>query len=322
MTTTENTLMVPEREIVRSRNPNFIEANTKMVELTHLKEDCIIPVFSKDNESIIAHQEFVETAHECAQAIFSGQQIGVPDIRVSHVVKGRTPDAIGKPVKSLLDHEKTIYYERMMFTIEIPSITANVNGNELKLTLGGVRALNQENLYSRKTFEKFKFFVGFKNLVCTNLCVSSDGSVETIRASSKSELKRSIMDVIGNYEMKEHLLTLTQLRDFHLTEPQFAHFLGKAKMFGHLSSKEKEDVMSFKYSDSQLNSMTRAYYEDPNFQRNQDGTIDLWQFYNLMTGANKSSYIDSFIKRSVNAYEITKSLAKSIESNTPNWFLN
>ncbi len=28
---------------------------------------------------------------------------------------------------------------------------------------------------SERNLEKFKVFIGFKNLVCTNLCISSDG---------------------------------------------------------------------------------------------------------------------------------------------------
>ena len=39
----------------------FILANTEEVSLQHLKHDCIIPVFSKDNEKTIAHQEFIES---------------------------------------------------------------------------------------------------------------------------------------------------------------------------------------------------------------------------------------------------------------------
>jgi hypothetical protein len=49
------------------------------------------------------------------------------------VVKGRIPEAIGKPAKDLLEHEKTIYYERMAFMMTIPSITEMVNGNRLSL---------------------------------------------------------------------------------------------------------------------------------------------------------------------------------------------
>ena len=38
----------------------FIMANTLEATLHHLQNDCIIPVFSRDNEKTIAHQEFIE----------------------------------------------------------------------------------------------------------------------------------------------------------------------------------------------------------------------------------------------------------------------
>lgn len=81
-----------------------------------------------------------------------------------------------------------MYWERMMFAIEVPSITEEVNGNQLNLTIGGVRALNHESLFSKKSIEKFKVFVGFKNLVCTNLLVSTDGIALEIRVSSLQDL--------------------------------------------------------------------------------------------------------------------------------------
>jgi hypothetical protein len=56
-----------------------------------------------------------------------------PDIRVSHVIKGRVPTAIGKPAKELLEHEKTIYYERCAFVIEVPEISEIINGNKLQI---------------------------------------------------------------------------------------------------------------------------------------------------------------------------------------------
>ena len=39
----------------------FIEANTKEVTIEHLKNDCIVPVFSKDNEITISHPHFIES---------------------------------------------------------------------------------------------------------------------------------------------------------------------------------------------------------------------------------------------------------------------
>ena len=40
----------------------FIEANTESVSLSHLKNDCIIPVF-RDNEKTVSHYEFVDAGY-------------------------------------------------------------------------------------------------------------------------------------------------------------------------------------------------------------------------------------------------------------------
>ena len=167
-----------------NQNKPFIVANTSEATLHHLQNDCIIPVFSKDNEKTIAHQEFIEVVLSAVNKIFPQHSLSEPEIRVSHQIKGRTPSAIHKPVKELLKHEKAIYYERMAFIIKVPAITDIVNGNELSLTIGGVRSYNLENLYNKKSLEKFKFFIGFQNQVCMNLCVSSDGFVEDMRVGS------------------------------------------------------------------------------------------------------------------------------------------
>ena len=115
-------------------NP-FIEANTKSISLSHLQQDCIIPVFSKDNEKTIAHFEFIDLVGNVASKIFPHHEISQPEIRISHQIKGRIPSAIHKSAKDLLDHEKTIYYERMAFIIRVPSITKVINGNKLELMI-------------------------------------------------------------------------------------------------------------------------------------------------------------------------------------------
>ena len=120
----------------------FIEANTKEVTIEHLKDDCIVPVFSKDNEITISHPNFIESVWEAANRVFPSESIELPEIMVSHINKGRTPEAIHKPVKELLEEDKTIYYERMMFCFEIPTIYEDIAGNRLNLTIGGVRSYN------------------------------------------------------------------------------------------------------------------------------------------------------------------------------------
>jgi len=317
----QNNFVIPESQIISHNNP-FIEANTKEVSLKHLENKCTIPVFSKDNECTIAHHEFINTTYESVKSIFSGHNIMQPDIRTSHIVKGRIPSAIGKPVKDLIETDKTIYYERMMFKIDIPNITTEINGNKLNLVVAGVRAYNKENLYSKKSLEKFTICIGFKNLVCTNLCVSSDGSVAELKVSNADELKAKVLEVIGNYEMQSHIKLLEQLPDYTITEKQFAQFIGRCRLYNYLPKVEKNGIPELLLNDGQIGAISKGYYEDENFCRNDNGDINLWSVYNLLTGANKSSYIDTFLNRSVNAHELIQNLANSLQTKKPIWYLN
>lgn len=64
----------------------------------------------------------------------------------------------------------------MAFTIEIPSIQENINGNKRILNTGGVKAYNLENLNSTSGSDQhFKGFIRFQNKVFTNMWVSTDG---------------------------------------------------------------------------------------------------------------------------------------------------
>ena len=52
----------------------------------------------------------------------------------SHIIKGRIPEAIHKPANQLLESDKTIYYERAAFSIDVPTIYETVGGNNLNLS--------------------------------------------------------------------------------------------------------------------------------------------------------------------------------------------
>ncbi len=309
-----------ENEIVNNRSC-FIEANTEKVTLGHLKNECIIPVFSKDNESTISHFQFIDRTLEIAKSMFPNQRIAEPEIRVSHIVKGRTPSAIGKPAKELLEHEKTIYYERCAFLIEVPTITQMVNNNLLTLSIGGVRSYSQENLYSKKTLEKFKVFVGFNNKVCTNLCISTDGFSNDIRIGSIMDLEDNINTLISGYNREKHIQTMTETAKYSLSEMQFAHLIGKLRMYSSAQQAKSNYPNQITLTDSQITNVVREYYDCPNFKRDGDGSINLWNLYNLFTEANKSSYIDNNIERNVNAYELINNLGNSIENKSDNWLL-
>lgn len=306
---------------IEAINP-FIEANTKSVSIYHLEKECTIPVFSKDNEITISHNQFIDTAIRAVSEAL-GVGISQPEIRISHMIKGRTPDAVLIPTIELQDHQKTIYYERLAWIARIPSITAEIGGNLLALTIGGVRAYNQENLYSKKTFEKFKFFIGFQNMVCCNLCVSTDGYSKEIKADNTNDLFAKIRELTAAYNYDQQLTQMLRLEKQVMSDSQFASLIGRAKLYQFLSKEEKRKLPELLLTDSQFNTIAKDYYEDDSFCRNESGDISMWKIYNLFTGANKSSYIDSFLDRNENAFAFAEGVSKAINGDSDyRWFLS
>jgi hypothetical protein len=301
----------------------FIIANSEEVGLSYLKEKNIIPVFSKDNEITLSHQEFIETAFSAVSRMFPNEVLNAPEIRVSHEIKGRTPDALHIPAKDLQEFQRTSYFERMAFIIKIPSITETIGGNKLSLTVGGVRAYNTENLYNKKTYEKFKFFIGFQNMVCCNLCVSTDGYQSEIKAMSYLDLEDKMFQVMQDYNASNHLKSMQNLLDYSLTEKDFAQIIGKSRLYNYLPKKEKALIPELLLNDGHINTVAKDYYQDESFCRNSNGDINMWQFYNLLTGSNKTSYIDTFLDRGVNAFQFSEGISKAIYGNNSyRWFLS
>ena len=317
-------LYVPEAENTRipDASGSFIEANTVEVGLRDIKDNHIIPVFVKDNEPLISHAEFVDMTWELVNNIYTGEQISMPGIRVSHPIKGRIPEAKDKPASQLMEWEKTLYYERMAFVIEVPSIRDMVDGNSLSLTIGGVKSYGQDNLYSRGTSDQhFKVFIGFKNKVCTNLCIWTDGYMGDLKVRNHGQLKAAIRTLIEGYDQNYHLHGLRKLTEHGLTETQFAQVIGRSRMYPYLPSSMKAEVPPMLFGDQQLGAVVKDYYKDQSFCRDTQGNINLWKLYNLFTGVNKSSYIDSFLDRNVSAFQLVEQIRYGLEKRSSCWYL-
>lgn len=307
----------------KSSSQSFIQANTIESSVEEMKEKHIIPVFIKDNEPVISHTDFINLTWEMAHEIYDKETILQPTVRLSHPVKGRIPDAKDKPAIQLLEHEKTLYYERMAFVIDIPTVYDDIDGNKLILSVGGVKAYNLDNLYNKKgSDEHFKVFIGFKNTVCTNLCVWSDGFYGDLRVKSIGQLKGCIRDLFERYQVQYQMNQMSKLVDYNLTEQQFATLIGKCRMYQHLPHSLKIELPQLCLGDSQIGTVCRDFYKDDSFCRNEDGTINLWRLYNLFTGANKSSYIDNFLDRNVQSYHFIEQIRFALKEKVPNWYLN
>ena len=314
--------VIVEETTKANKSLHFIEANTEEATLSHLQNECITPVFSKDNELTINHAAFIETIQDAANSFFSGETIDTPEIRVSHVIKGRIPEAVRKPANQLLESDKTIYYERAAFSIDIPTVYETVEGNKLNLSIVGVRAYNQMNLYSKKSPELFRLAIGFKNQVCCNMCIFTNGYKDDLRVNNTAELYRSALELFNSYNPAKHLHLMQSLGNTSMSEHQFCQILGKMRLYQCLPSGYQKSLPRMLLTDTQINSVAKAYISDENFG-SFGNDLNMWKFYNLLTGANKSSYIDSFLDRSLNATEIAVGINSALHGDERyQWFID
>jgi hypothetical protein len=146
--------------------------------------------------------------------------------------------------------------------------------------------------------------------------------MNTSRSSLAFKTKSVQTCVYERYNASFHLHQMNQLTSCYLSENQFAQLLGKCRMYNFLPYDTKKDVPQLLLGDSQINAVCKDYYKDSSFCRDEHGNINLWRVYNLLTSANKSTYIDNFLDRSANCYLFVERLRLAIQQGHYNWFLN
>ena len=85
-----------------------------------------------------------------------------------------------------------------------------MNGEEVHLCIGGVRSLNEENLYNRKSPEKFKIFIGWRVRVCSNLMLTNDGLTGRLEVMSDTDIYNSALRLFQDFN-PEHNLRLLEI---------------------------------------------------------------------------------------------------------------
>lgn len=250
--------------------------------------------------------------------------VKAPEIRVSHAVQGRTPNALMKKPSELLDSEKTLYYQRMSFCIAV-SMMDTINGNETNIVVGGVRALNNENLGSRQTLSKVKVFCGEKVKVCSNLCVFGTNYIDKLEVASESEIYTAAVSLFSEYNQETSKHQLEILGQTTMTTEDFTHIIGRMRLYEALSTvqRQKLGLPGLILGDQTANSAVRNFVVDKNFGIGNGNEITLWAFYNLLTEANKNAYIDRFLAKSVNATDFSFGIAEALQGkDTPyKWFI-
>ena len=311
---------VVEQPAIKS-NVSFLEANTNQITLDELRNQCVVPTWA-NQELTISHQDFIEAVHDAAQSFYQGETVTAPDIRGSHIVRGRTPNALGKRASELLECEKTQFYQRMAFAFTIPTIFETINGEKLELCIGGVRNYNDLNLYrASKGVEKFSIFVGWRVRICSNQVLSGQGVKLSMEVMSLRQLYQQTLELFYSFNPAKDIHLLQALSSSYLTETQFAQIVGRMRLYQALPPRYAKNIPQLLITDSQINSVCRGYFSNPDF-RGKEGSISMWNFHNLLTESNKSSYIDSYLQRAVNATEVSVGLNNALHGDTTyQWFL-
>ena len=307
--------------ILNPTSVNFLEANTNAITLQELTEQCVVPTWA-NQELTISHQDFINTVHDAACNVFAGETINNPEIRVSHIVRGRTANSLHKRTSELLESEKTQFYQRLAFAFTIPSLHECIDGQRLELCIGGVRNYSDLNLYrANRGMDKFAIFIGWRVNVCSNQVLTGDGVRLNIEVMSLHDLYKAVLDLFYNFNLEKDIQLLHSLTQTRLTESQFAQIVGRMRLYQALPSYLQREIPKLLITDSQINNVCRDYYNNPNFGH-KDNTISLFDFHNLLTEANKSSYIDSYVQRGINATEITVGIGKALQGDSEySWFL-
>lgn len=306
-------------------HPNFIESNTAEISLQDLVTKCIVPTFS-DNSLTIAHQNFIACVAKAASEVFG--DITPIEIRVSHPINGRTPEALYKKDSELRDDEKTIFYQRMAFVSHVASLTRTINGQEVHLCIGGVRAYNEDKLYNRKSPEKFKIFAGWQVRVCSNLMLTCSGNSGTIECMTEADVYQKAYQLFSAYNPeKDNDLTLLQnLNNTVLTEEQFCKIIGRMRLYQFLPTNEQNELPELTIGDQAVNAAVKNYVSNPNFGRKPGQDITCWNLLQLLNEAVKQAYIDRWLDRNQNCTDFAIGIQKALTTGDSSglaysWFL-
>lgn len=316
--------MEPEEE-TSGEHPNFIESNTSAITLQDLTTKRIVPTFS-DNSLTIAHQNFIACVAKAAADVYG--EITPIEIRVSHPINGRVSEALYKKDSELIEADRTLFYQRMAFVTHIASLTRTINGQEVHLCVGGVRAYNEDKLYNRKSPEKFKIFVGWQVRVCSNLMLTCSGNSGTIEAMTEADVYQKAYQLFSafNPEKDNELKILENLNTTRITEEQFCKIIGRMRLYQFLPVSEQNELPELTIGDQAVNAAVKNYVSNPNFGRKAGEDITCWNLMQLLNEAVKQAYIDKWLDRNQNCTDFAIGIQKALTGDSSGlayrWFLD
>jgi hypothetical protein len=138
---------------------------------------------------------------------------------------------------------------------------------------------------------------------------------------SLRDLYKITMDLFSSFVPAKDIYLMQTLSNTYLSESRFAQIVGRFRMYQALPNNVQRGIPKLLITDSQINSVCREFYHNETFGV-KDNQISMFDFHNLLTQSNKSSYIDSYISRAVNATEVATGINNALHGDEKySWFI-
>lgn len=305
-------------------HPNFIESNTQGISFEELTEKNVIPTFA-DGTLTLSSGSIIKATMRAAEEVYG--ELTPAEIRVSHRIQGRTPEAMNKPASELQDEDITTLWQRMAFCAHVKTLTRTINGADVMLTIGATRSYSEDKLFGRPTPSKMKIFIGWMVRICSNGCLTTDGVSGTIECLTEADVYEKATALFRGFdpEKENALAMLENLGTTRISESEFCKIIGRLRLYQALPASEQNVLPKIILGDQAVNKIVQGYVSNPNFGLKEgEDTISLWQLLNLSNEAVKAAYIDCWLDRNQNCTDFVLGIQRAIlgiDQEGYDWFL-
>lgn len=312
--------------MVNEDHPNFIESNTQGISFEELSEKNVIPTFA-DGTLSLSHGSIIQSTMKAATEIFG--ELEPVEIRVSHRIQGRTPEAMNKPASELEDKDITTFWQRMAFVCRAKNFTRTINGVEVYLCIGGTRSYSEDKLFGRPIPCKMRLFVGWFVRLCSNGCLTTDGSSGSIECLTEADVHAKALELFQCFDpnKEDALEILENLGKTTISEKHFCQMVGRLRLYQALPASAQSVLPKFILGDQAVNKVVQGYINNPNFGLKEGyDSINLWCLLQLFNEAVKQgAYINDWLERNQNCTDFVLGIQRAIngiDEDGYDWFLN
>ncbi len=299
-----------------ARPRTYFRSGTREVTPVELFENDLPSDPKKAERLGLSHGKIVDCVLQTAKEAYED-----PDCRVKSI-RGRMYTEV-PPDRP--DSVRDSYFDTIAFLIEIPSVIQQIGDHQVTLSLGGLRAypgLHQPLQFVRRD-GLFQLLIGYNVYVCTNLCYHTEGVQLEVHANTEEELRMEVRKLIQSFNIQKPLAEYRNWQQSRLSSS------GIDELFRNLRNRASQEPRKKKSTRGQdgvridalnarrlglpfdLNQVARARHglrKDPHFRRDTDGSITLWNLYNLFTESLKDAQPDRFLRDHEQVYRFMQGL--------------